>query len=604
MARLMLALIICYAPLATTAFYPDVNNYDAYGQKIAVNDILFAQAKNQDQTFLVQFAPYNNTKGSLQCIIPFDDAAHYVYSVGVGSKVESENDAYFYYYGEVLSQASSSSVDQLGRAGAFIGVMINSDPLSAQSYLASGQPINCGSFQAHGLKFISSYEHQEYLVVAVEPHGKYAIGLATDFVFRYQPFPNSTMRSQNSSTVWPNSVTFQPCAADVSLSFTIAAGFVRNSVQSRVRATPTVYLLWNNNLTVLASWSYSAANNSWQSRLTYSSVDTWSTELTMSVKINSDDPTRVLVGMPFLNTVFLFQVSKDGTNLTMVSSVSYSNSLGFGKSVTWLTSTQAAVLYSAYSSDSTSWASSTIYVYTSLNGTSLSSVPTAVIPNAQQPLPSTINGKFLRLVSSPTTVAILDAVGGTMLILSEAPGLFASTDISKGTLAASMPVVSHSAQCIGGMFKADSGIHSCVPCPVGYRNPGDSPVTTCIKCSANAFCPLGAVYDMNNATVSSISQAVAYPRSPDLTVYEDLLIVNMITFGSTPHCLRVSPLFWTSVLLLIAAVMLMVMASLNFCVQEPRRTEWRTTVKNIFLRTDLVVRAPTLGRIFCIAVIF
>ena len=596
MRHFILLLVLLHLHSITTTFSPDTSDFDAYGLKIAANDVLFAQAKNQAKTFLVQFAPYNFTRGSLQCNIDFADQSHYVYSVAVGSKQSLAVKPYFYYTGEVLALGPRST-DGSDQNGTFIAVMSSRDPADIASSLASKQPIRCEHLQPEAIQHLSSYGHQEFFVIAVEPYGQYAIGLATDFVFRYQPYPLPLFTSQPSSTVWPNNATFQPCAADATTSFTIVAGFVKNSGHSRVRASPTVYLLWNSNLTVLSTWTFTATNNTWQARLAYPNVDSWSNGLTMSVKINSDDPTRVLVGMPFLNTVFLFQVSNDGTNLTMVSFKSKGVFVGFGKGVTWLSSTQAAILYSAYSCDSVTWYSSQVYVYTWLNDTTLPSSPTAVIPNAQQPLPSTINAKFIRLISTPSTVAILDQAGGAILITTESPGFYASTDTTNSPVAAAMPVVSHTVPCVAGMFKADRGIHPCTLCSAGTRNPGIAPATVCIDCSADVFCPLGAVYEMEKASIASVSQAVAYPRSPDLTVYEDLLIDNMVSFGRTLHCLRVSPMFWTSILLFIALVILLVMASLNFCVQEPKCSQWRTMVKNVFLRTDLVVSDSLLRRI-------
>ena len=598
MRHLILLLVLLHPHSITTTFSPDTSDFDAYGLKIAANDVLFAQAKNQAKTFLVQFAPYNFTRGSLQCNIDFADQSHYVYSVAVGSKQNLSANPYFYYTGEVLALGPRST-DRFGQNGTLISVMSNRDPAAIASNIAQDRPLQCDGFQSEPAQYLSSYGHQEFFVIAVEPYGQYAIGLATNFVFRYQPYNNSyRMFSQNSSTVWPNSATFQPCAADATTSFTIVAGFLKNSGQSRVRAAPTVYLLWNSNLTVLSTWTFTATNNTWQARLAYPNVDSWSNGLTMSVKINGDDPTRVLVGMPFLNTVFLFQVSNDGKNLTMASSMSYNDTVGFGKGVTWLSSNQAAILYSSYAPDYTTWFSSKVYVYTWLNDTTLPSSPTAVIPNAQQPLPSTINAKFIRLISTPSTVAILDQAGGAILITSESPGLYASTDTTNSPVAAAMPVVSHSISCNGGMFKADRGIHPCVLCPAGSRNPERAAAATCINCSADSFCPLGAVYELSKTSISSLSQAVAYPRPPESTVYEDILLNNMVTLGSTLHCLRVSPMFWTLILMLIIVIMLLGMASLNLCVKEPKRTQWRTMVKNVFLRTDLVVSNSLLRRIF------
>ncbi|CAF3072179.1 unnamed protein product, partial [Rotaria sp. Silwood2] len=64
----------------------------------------------------------------------------------------------------------------------------------------------------------------------------------------------------------------------------------------------------------------------------------------MSVDINNVDPTRILVGIPYLNTVFHFIVSNDGAKLTLSSQADNGNGVGFGKGVAWLGSDQAAIL--------------------------------------------------------------------------------------------------------------------------------------------------------------------------------------------------------------------------------------------------------------------
>ncbi|CAF3431595.1 unnamed protein product, partial [Rotaria sp. Silwood2] len=225
-------------------FIPDTADYDAYGIKIALNDILFVEAR----------------------VVP----------------------------------RGSASANSSAYKGNYIGVWINRDPQSVPSYVTTQNPFSCDYFKVESLEFISSYEHQEFFIIAIEPYGQYAIGIATDFIFKYEPFPVSTIRSKSTVDVWPNNVTFFPCATDASELFTIVAGFVEHSAQSRVRATPTVYVISNNNLTVLSSWFYSATNSSWQSYLTYSGVDAWNKKYTMSVNINVDDPTRILIGMPFL----------------------------------------------------------------------------------------------------------------------------------------------------------------------------------------------------------------------------------------------------------------------------------------------------------------
>ena len=589
-------LFLCFHVIIN-AFDRSNYDFDAYGVKIASNDNVFVEAYNKEKYFLVQFAPYGNTNASLQCRLPYANSSHYVYSIGAGAPQPLTKEPHVYISGVAPVAVSFSAYgDEEGESEIFIGILINHDTTNTQSYLSSGKSVSCDYLRIEELLSITSDVLPEYFVIAVEPFGRYAIGLATDIIFRYHPFPNGTMMRKQPTTVWPNSSNFMPCAADAAESFTIVAGFVKNSGQSRTRATPTVHLLWNDNLTVLSSWTYKAPENSWQSYLMYNGLETWNKQFTMSVKVNSADFTRVLVGMPFLNIVFLFQVSNNGTNLTLASSMTYEKSVGFGKSVTWLSNTQAAILYSAYSPDYSTFYWSKIYVYTCLNDTTLPSSPTAVIPSAQQPLPSIINANFIRMISTPNTLAILDQVGGVLMIMSEAPGSYASTDTTKSPVATATPVVSHGMPCIGGTFKADVGVHPCSPCPVGSRSPGDIDAVACLNCSADAFCPLGAVYEIERAALTSLSQAYPYPRSPDMTVYEDLLINNMVTFGSTGHCRRISPMFWAVILLVLVVLMLLGMASLNLCVKEPRRDRWRSMIKRAFLKTDLVV-SDTFGRI-------
>jgi hypothetical protein len=591
-------IILLHTNLVITDFSPDTSDYDAYGLKIAANDVLFVQANGDSETFLIQYAPYNYTFNSLQCSFDYDDPAHYVYSVGVGIKQSTTLNPYFYFAGEVVPQGCANT-DMSGKNGTFIGVWINQDPQNMQEYSIMRQPLSCNYFKVEQLRFLESYGHQEFFVIAVEPYGQYAIGLATDFVFIYQPFPNSMMTIKSSSNVWPNNATFNPCSADASETFTIVAGFIQGTATSRIRGTPTVYLIGNTNLTVLSTWSYSATNNSWQSRLTYSGTGSWNNKYTMSVKINSDDPTRVLVGMPFLNTVFLFVISNNGTNLTLANSIDNGQSVGYGKSVTWLTDSQAAILVSTYSLDYVTWYSSKIYLYTSLNNTILPSLPSAVIPNAQQPLPSTINSKLIQIVSTPESLAILDIDGGVILILAEPPGYYASTDMTDSPVAATMPVVSQSNICIGGTYKSNTGIHPWILCPSGTRNPADIASISCINCSSISFCPLGAVYEINSILISSLSQAYAYPRTPDMYIFEDILLYNMFSLGSTGHCLVVSPIFWILILMIIIVLLLIGMASLQRCIQPPKADQWRTRMKHVCERTDLIVSIKISNFCYC-----
>ena len=143
-----------------------------YGIKIAANSLVFVEAKNQDKTFAVQFAPYNGTKAALQCVIPFGDPTHYIYSVAVGSSQVLTKDPYVYYAGEVVSKLSRWVLIRMVTTATFIAILINRDNASIQSYVNSGKPISCDQFSHRKHDIFSFYLHQEYYVMAVEPFGK------------------------------------------------------------------------------------------------------------------------------------------------------------------------------------------------------------------------------------------------------------------------------------------------------------------------------------------------------------------------------------------------------------------------------------------------
>jgi hypothetical protein len=311
------------------------------------------------------------------------------------------------------------------------------------------------------------------------------------------------------------------------------------------------------------------------------------------VKINSVDESRVLIGMPFINTVFVFVVENNGTTLRMASSTENGLSVGYGKSVSWLSATQAAILVSQYSLDYQTFFSSKVQLYKLNSDTNLLGSPTAVIPNSQQPLPSTMNNELIRIVSTPSSLAFLDVDGGSMIILATPAGNLASTDTSDSPVAASMPVVSHTVYCIGGTFKIDAGVHPCSLCPAGSRNPATTPATTCLNCSSDNYCSWGALYEINASLLVPETQAHAYPSSPETDVFEDILLNNMFSLSSSVACLRVSPLFWTLILMSIVILLLIGMASLNLCMQPNERDQLRTKIKSVFQRTDLVVSQRT-----------
>ena len=88
-----------------------------------------------------------------------------------------------------------------------------------------------------------------------------------------------------------------------------------------------------------------------------------------------------------------------------------------------------------------------------------------------------------------------------------------------------------------------------------------TPTLNCVACSSDSFCPLGSISEVNQSSISSTSQAYAYPPSPASTSFDDILIVNTFNLQfSSGRCLVISPFFWSLIVLLIAAIFLVLMA--------------------------------------------
>ena len=110
------------------------------------------------------------------------DSAHNIFSVSVGFSQPLTKNPYVYVAGEVAPQ-DGIDTDNEGNKGMFIGLLISANPPTVESYIENGESFSCDEFQTRGLKFLSSHGHQEYFVIAVEPFGRFAIGLATNFTF-------------------------------------------------------------------------------------------------------------------------------------------------------------------------------------------------------------------------------------------------------------------------------------------------------------------------------------------------------------------------------------------------------------------------------------
>ena len=355
-----------------------------------------------------------------------------------------------------------------------------------------------------------------------------------------------------------------------------------------VRYSPTVILfsidVSTANATSISQWSYPTNDTTWQAGLTNLGVDQYAARFGMSVSINPS-ATQVLVGVQWMNMVLLFSYST--TTLTLVTLKDNGHgTAGFGKGVAWFgdSANSFAILANVYSR-SYDWSSSKIYIYNSPL-TNISN-PTSIFPNIQQPLYSYMSSVFLNIITTPTHLVLLDELGYLFVILSAPEGYYASTI---GPIVEIVPAVSSQMPCTAGTYKNMTGIMPCSLCPPGTKNGGTNATsTTCATCATNTFCPLGSVTDsISNDELSNVIQAVAYPKSPDISGLDDILFFTLFSIGSTPRCIALSPIFWTLIVAAIVLVITTIILVIKYCVRNSKAAKINNKFVKLFKRTDLI----------------
>jgi uncharacterized membrane protein len=303
----------------------------------------------------------------------------------------------------------------------------------------------------------------------------------------------------------------------------------------------------------------------------------------MSVSINPITR-QALVGIQSMNTVFLFNYTT--TALTLITSIDNGRAIGFGKGVAWLdyTLNSFAILVNVYSM-SYVWSSSNIYVYDSIMTNT--STPDSVFPSIQQQLYSYMSSVFLNIVTTPDSLVLLDDQGDLFVILPAPSGYYSSTI---GPNVQSLPAFSSKMPCIPGTYKNITSIGRCLPCPTGTKNDGTNlTISTCVNCANNTFCPLGSTSDsISNDLLSNVTQALAYPNSPDLTILDDILFLTLFSLNSTSRCIGISPIFWT---LIVAAVVFLIgtgMLVLKWFTKKRKATARVKRLEKAFKQTDFI----------------
>ena len=78
------------------SFAPDTSSFDAYGLKLAANDILLVESLPNQSAFFLRLAPYSY---SLSCTVGYNDSHHYVYAVAIQQQATTNNTIRFVFIG-------------------------------------------------------------------------------------------------------------------------------------------------------------------------------------------------------------------------------------------------------------------------------------------------------------------------------------------------------------------------------------------------------------------------------------------------------------------------------------------------------------------------
>jgi hypothetical protein len=378
----------------------------------------------------------------------------------------------------------------------------------------------------------------------------------------------------------------------------VVLGYVGDS---NTQYTPCAYLLniFNSTFNVLDTWSYSPpTNTSWQASLTNQDADVYAAKYDMSLSINGAGD-EVLFGIQITNSIIIININR--TNQTFGSlfqTLSNGKAIGMGKAVGWIDTDLILVLVNTYSF-SYIWSSSQIFAYNITVANSFSI--TSIFPNIQQPLTSTFGPILLSLVVTQNGVVImLDSQGDYYILLPSPAGSF--SDTNSGTS-------SSLSQCIGGTYSSESGIFPCSLCPSGNTTNGLIGQSSCVSCESNAFCPLGAAFGNINSSsflLTNVNQGLPYPISPQSIRFDNVLIRNMFTIHSSEsrHCLLLSPIFWTIIVISVGLFIWLIMCILKSYVTHPFGKKTHQRLKRFLKQTDLIGEGElVLGGLFSFAII-
>ena len=114
---------------------------------------------------------------------------------------------------------------------------------------------------------------------------------------------------------------------------------------------------------------------------------------------------------------------------------------------------------------------------------------------------------------------------------------------------------------------------------------------------------LGSTDDVSFDTITSYTQSFAYPDTPDINNYDDLLFQNVFTMPSFGRCLIYSPMFWGLIVMGLCFIIWLIMLLLKlYRLSGPQA--YRSRTKSIFKQLDIIHGGKRwIGGLFSLAAI-
>lgn len=202
----------------STTFSPNTHDFNAYGLKIAANNLMIVEVFNGVSCFLFQFAPFtdNTTQNADRRCLYYYNKSDYIYTVAL-DKNQSTYSVFF--VGERIGLDKNQPEERRMLVGSF-------------RYTGSTDRIDCADLIMKKTYMNRTSVHQEYLVIATDPLRSIVYGFSKDLMFSYELWTERLNFSL--SNLFSMSTPFYPFAVDYDGNRGIISGFVDNGNNTRM----------------------------------------------------------------------------------------------------------------------------------------------------------------------------------------------------------------------------------------------------------------------------------------------------------------------------------------------------------------------------------